>query len=81
MTGKWKNNREDRLKDGRKMEGQTERLIGGLTDRSKITHTDGQLIDQTYSCMDRQRHVGRADERINKQKDGTDRQMDKKTYK
>ena len=52
MTGKWKNNREDRLKDGRKMEGQTERLIGGLTDRSKNTHTDGQLIDQTYKRMD-----------------------------
>ena len=52
VTGKWKNNREDRLKDGRKMEGQTERLIGGLTDRSKNTHTDGQLIDQTYKRMD-----------------------------
>ena len=53
MTGKWKNNREDRLKDGRKMEGQTERLIGGLTDRSRNTHTDGQLIDLTYVWTDR----------------------------
>ena len=49
------------------MEGQTDRLEGGLTDRLKIRHTDKPLIDQTYIHTDR--HVGRADERINKQKD------------
>ena len=35
------------------MEGQTDRLIGGLADRSKNRHTDGQLIDQTYILTDR----------------------------
>ena len=35
------------------MEEQTDRLIGGLTDRSKNRHTDEQLIDQTYIQTDR----------------------------
>ena len=55
------------------MEGQTERLIGGLTDRSRNTHTDGQLIDLTYVWTDRDMLEGLTRESTDKKMERTDR--------
>ena len=55
------------------MEGQTNRLIGGLTDRSKNRHTDEQLIDQTYIQTDRDMLEGLTRESTDKKMERTDR--------
>ena len=55
------------------MEGQTDRLIGGLTDRSKNRHTDEQLIDQTYIQTDRDMLEGLTRESTDKKMERTDR--------
>ena len=55
------------------MEGQTVRLIGGLTDRSKNRHTDEQLIDQTYKQTDRDMLEGLTRELTDKKMERTDR--------
>ena len=59
------------------MEGQTDRLEGGLTDRLKIRHTDKPLIDQTYIHTDRDMLEGLTRESTNKKMNGqTDGQKD-----
>ena len=67
QTKRWK-------KDGG-TDGEADRWINRQIEK----HTHRRAADWSDLRMDWQRHVGRADERIDIQKNGTERQNDKKT--